>query len=291
MDESITTIEKIKEKQTEINEQLGNNGLSEDLKESQDGVKEDFDFARELLKEMRNINEELRRPNKIENTSSKEERIEDDIKKSINELNRENINRANETQNQLIRGLDDLANDLKEMQKTMKRQNIAEDIRSLRIILDNLIKTSFSQENLMEEFNLVNLRDPKYVGLIQEQQKIKEDLVLIQDSLNALASRQAQIKSFVNRELEEIKFNIEESIDHLINRRKHTGVTRQHYVMTHVNNLALLLNESMKNMQSMMQAMENAMGESGESDEFGFQDLREMQEQMNNMLRTIAGWT
>jgi len=54
--------------------------------------------------------------------------------------------------------------------------------------------------------------------------------------------------------------------------------------MTHVNNLALLLNESMQNMQAMMDGMAGQDMQDGEGQSGGMQDLREMQEQMNQML-------
>jgi len=74
----------------------------------------------------------------------------------------------------------------------------------------------------------------------------------------------------------------------MIDRRRHQAASRQQLVMMHINNLALLLNESLQDIRQQM-----AMGGQGlgEDDQAGagpsFQDMREMQEKLNEMLQQM----
>ena len=71
---------------------------------------------------------------------------------------------------------------------------------------------------------------------------------MIEDSLLALSKRQAAIASVVNREISAINTNMEKSIE-LMGKREaqHTPeiASRQQFSMTSINNLALILNESL----------------------------------------------
>ncbi len=174
-----------------------------------------------------------------------------------------------------------------QMQEEMFQQQLAEDARAIRMILENLLRSSFAQEELLLETRQANVNDPGYPELIREQRKIESDMEMINDSLVALSKRQIAIESFVTREVAEINHQMREAIDHMINRRRHQSSSRQQHVMTHINNLALLLNESLQDIQQQM-AMGEGMGEDmqpGEGE--SFQNLREMQEQLNEMLEQM----
>jgi hypothetical protein len=252
-------------------------------------LNQEFDNLSELINDMMDKNEELSRPNQFDDTSDLQQDISNDLNNALNEMQKGDPGSSGEQQKNASGKMDQLNKSLKAMQAMMQQQNLAEDIRTLREILDNLIKSSFSQEELMEDIKVINVRDPKYVNLIQQQRKISNDLEMIKDSLTALAKRQIQIESYVTREIASINMNIDEAIDQLVNRRKHTGISRQQFVMTHINNLALLLNESMENMQNQMQMQMS--GDGGDPQTGmpapGFQDLRQMQEQMNQMLEEL----
>ena len=287
LSESIDALDRLRDEQDALSNELDEGADAKDAAQDQEQINKDFEKLSDLLQDMMKKNEELVRPNPLDDTSPMQDNIWEMLKEALNQLMQDNMDRAQQEQNKASDAMQQMSNSLKAMQAAMQQQNLAEDIRTLREILDNLVKTSFSQEDLMEEVREVNVRNPRFVNLIQDQRKISNDLKMIQDSLNALAKRQIQIESYVTREIAQINLNIDQAIDHLINRRKHTGVSRQQFVMTHVNNLALLLNESMQNMQMQMQAQgEGDPSQSGEGSP-GFQDLRQMQEQMNQMLEQL----
>ena len=287
LDESIKFLERIKEGQEELKENIDQTGIDENTAGDQEDINKEFEDLQDLLDEMMKRNEELSRPNRMDDTGELQKSIMQDLMRALNSIQEGDSGEAGDSQEGAMQKMDELGNSLSSMLSAMRQENLAEDIRTIREILDNLIKTSFAQEDLMEETRAINTRDPRYVNLIQQQRKISNDLVMIKDSLNALAKRQIQIESYVTREIAMINLNIDHAIDQLINRRKHTGISRQQFVMTHVNNLALLLNESMQNMQNQMQAQGEGDPDSGQEGMPGFQDLRQMQEQMNQMLEQL----
>ena len=158
----------------------------------------------------------------------------------------------------------------------------------LRNILENLITLSFGQERVMKDFRGMSLQDPRVTKLSQEQLKLQDDAKIIEDSLNALASRVVQIQSFVTRELTNMKSYMDESVQQLKDRRLSMASSKQQFAMTSINNLALMLSDVLKNMQQQMNAM--AMPGQGKGDKKGKNPgsgVGEMQKQLNARMKEM----
>lgn len=143
------------------------------------------------------------------------------------------------------------------MQAGMEMQMMQENLDDLRDIVDNLVKLSFDQEQVMDDFKGVKQSDPRFVTLSQQQLKIKDDSKIIQDSLLALAERVFQISSFVTREVESMNQYMDESVEALRDRNRSQAVSKQQFAMTSMNNLSILLDDVLQQMQ---QQMADAMG-------------------------------
>jgi hypothetical protein len=284
--ESIDLVEQLSRDQAELSEQSGEGTENEQLAGEQEEISERFDMVRDMLEEFRDKNQELSRPRRIDHTGDLEESIREMIENALQELMEGSPEGARPFQQDAGGQMDQLSQRLQGMQQNMFMQQLAEDSRVLREILENLLKSSFAQEDLMLEIRNVNVNDPRYVELVQEQRKIKDDLSMIEDSLVALSKRQVQIQGIVTREIGEIHMNIEQALEHLANRQRAAGSSRQQFVMTHINNLALLLNESLQNMQMQM-AMGMGQGQGSPMPMPSFENLREMQEQLNEMLQQM----
>jgi hypothetical protein len=135
------------------------------------------------------------------------------------------------------------------MQQEMEENRNEENLESLRKILNNLIRLSFNQEDLMETLRKTNPNSPKYKDLAQKQQKLKEDGKIIEDSLFALSKRVPQLEATVNQEISDIRRNMDEAVTGLSDRETPVALVKQQYSMTAINNLALLLSEAIENAQ------------------------------------------
>ena len=97
-------------------------------------------------------------------------------------------------------------------------KNIAEDIATVRQILDNLVKISFDQENILKRTQKMTSLSSSYSDVMKKQFEVKQNMAHIEDSLNALARRQAAVKPFIQKELSKIQNNIETSQTDMQNR-------------------------------------------------------------------------
>ena len=288
LQQSIGMLEEAKTKQDEvIEENRDGSGDSEQLTEDQKDINENLESLSDLLNELREKNQQLQRPHQMDDTRSLENSMMQDLNNALEQMSQGQQGGALPNQQSGRQKMDQLSERLQNMQQKMFEQQMAEDSRSLRQILENLIKSSFAQESLLLEVRRINVNDPRYVEMIQEQRKIADDLKMIEDSLVALSKRQMQIGSFVNREIGEINMNLERGIHELINRRRAQGASRQQFVMTHINNLALLLNESLQNMQMQMAGNSSGNPQDGDQNPMNFPGMRQMQEQLNQMLEQL----
>jgi hypothetical protein len=195
----------------------------------------------------------LENPKELKNTDDKENSIQQQMSNSSDQLQKNKNSGASQSQQKAGEEMKELADELQKMKDEMEEEEYEEDINSLRQILENLVKVSFSQEDIMNQLMKVNLNDPRFVQLMDNQKELKDDIAMIKDSLFALSKRQPMIQGFVNKEISEIDDNTKKILDALHDRTVHSATSYQQYVMTSVNNLALMLSETLQQMQAKQQ--------------------------------------
>jgi hypothetical protein len=240
------------------------------LSEKQERINERFEQIQEEMERMEQLNEELSEPNALPDTEEQQEQLEQGLEESLEQLQQSEQSQqqgkqkqgqkqqqqAGEQQQQNAEQMQEMADALSSSLSGMQQEQQSEDLQALRQLLDNLIKLSFDQEGLMDELAAVPTGNPRYVELVQEQFRLREDAEMVEDSLLALANRVFEISTFVTRELADMNRHMDESIEQLAERRVAKGRSEQQYVMTSLNNLALMLDEVM---DQMMQQMANQM--------------------------------
>jgi hypothetical protein len=287
LQQSMEQLDMLREDQEALSDESREEADSESLAGEQQELNERFEKLQDMLEQFREKNEELARPQPLEDTGEQEERIREMMEQALDQLEQGNPQQAQPRQKQAGQRMQELSEMLQGMQQGLFMEQMAEDSRTLREIMQNLLKSSFAQEELMLEVRTINVNDPRYVELVQQQRKIQEDLAMVEDSLIALSKRQAQIAAVVTREIGQIRMNMDQGLQHLAQRQRAQGVSRQQFVMTHINNLALLLNESLQEMMMQM-AMASGMGEGmPQQGQESFEDLRQMQENLNQMLQDL----
>jgi len=162
-----------------------------------------------------------------------------------------------------------------------------QNLESLRQIIHGLIKLSFDQENLMKEFVPIQQTDPKYVQLGQDQLKIQDDAKILEDSLLALAKRDAFMGSVVTREVGELNGHMEKAVEGIRERKKGNAGTEMQLSMTSINNLALMLNDHFDMMMQMMANAMPGMGKKGKQKGKSEMNLGEMQQQLNQRIQQL----
>tara|TARA_B100000674_G_scaffold176551_1_gene142902 strand:- start:18072 stop:21401 length:3330 start_codon:yes stop_codon:yes gene_type:complete len=299
LEKVINDLKDLSKKQNELGEESKENKeiSNKELQEKQEELNKKFKDLQEEIQDLNQKNNELENKRNLENTIDQQNEINNDQQKSSEELGKNNKNKANKSQKKAAENMKKLADQMEQMQQQMQQQGQMEDINSLRQILENLISLSVEQEDLMQNIKKINRFDPQFAALATKQGNLKESAKLIEDSLLALSKRQIALKSIINKEIIDIKYNMDKSIDLLRERKNYQSAVKQQYVMTSANNLALLLDESLQQMQAQMQ--NNMVGSGscskpgGSSPKSGMPDIKQMQkqlsEQMKKMMKELQG--
>jgi hypothetical protein len=232
------------------------NKKQEELEQKQEDLNEEFDKLQEKMEEMEQKNEELENPKEMgDDNEEKMEDIEQDMQDSQKEMKQKQNKDASKKQKSASQKMKDMAMQMQMQMQQQEQEQLEEDMAALRQLLENLVGLSFDQEDLMESFDASNVNTPRYVDLVQQQFKLKDDFKLIEDSLQALSKRVYQIESFVTEKVAEVKDNMKESLEELEERRKPQAAEHQQRTMKNVNDLALMLSEVMQQMQQQMSGM------------------------------------
>ena len=236
----------------DLADNLDENAQSEKSIENLKEVEEEFENIEENLQQALEKNKDLQQPKPFNDQNSIKEEIKKELEKSAESLQKKETKEASESQKKASDKMKEMAQELEQQMQGAEMEQMQEDMKSLRQLLENLVGISFTQEDLILRFNETQVNTPKYVKLVQEQFKLKEDFKLVEDSLNALGKRVSQIESFVTDKVEEVKENFGLTIKELEERRKPQASNFQQRTMTGTNDLALMLSEVMNQMQQQM---------------------------------------
>jgi hypothetical protein len=177
---------------------------------------------------------------------------------------------------------------MQQMQQSAEAKQQIEDYNALRQILENLVKLSFDQENLMTQFKGVRQEDPRFVELGQQQLKIKDNAKIVEDSLIALSKRVFQIKSFVTREVSDMNDYINQSLEEIKKRHNNIAAGKQQFAMRSINNLALMLDDVLHQMQQQMgQQMGGMQLVNKKRKDRQQQNMGEMQQSLNQQIQEL----
>ncbi len=259
LQEQIDKLNELAEKQEELSEQTKNEEMDqEELKEKQDEINKEFEDIKEKQEELREKNEELESPKEMGDESEEKEEMEDiqeDLNDSKENLDQQQNQKASDSQKNAAQKMKEMADKMDSAMQAGEMEQMQEDMEALRQLLENLVGLSFDQEDLIEEFEESDPYTPHYTGLVQGQFKLEDDFKLIEDSLQALSKRVFQIESYITEKVTEIKSNMRETLEQLEERKKAPAAEHQQRVMKNVNDLALMLSETMNQMQQQMAGM------------------------------------
>lgn len=250
LEELSNELNELAEKQEKLAED--NQKSEEEKTKEQEELNKDFEDIQKEMDELNKKNEELENKKDTEGLNQKEEEIKKDMKESLDKLQQNKQQKAKESQKGAAEKMKEMANEMQSMMSSNDTEKMQENMDDLRALLENLITLSFDQEDLMENFKKTNTNDPRYVKLGQQQIKLKDDAKMIEDSLFALSKRVEQIQPIVNKEIHKINQNIKNSLYNIQERATTNVIVNQQFTMTSINNLALLLDEALKQMQQQM---------------------------------------
>lgn len=258
------------------------------LEQEQQALNEEFEKTKEELEKLESLDKQLGDKMDLSPLEEQQQSTQQQMKQSLQKMQQGENQKASQMQQKAAQQMQEMAQQMSSMMKAGQKKQLEIDIAATRQLLDNLIKLSFDQETLMRDIQAVPVSNPAYRTLIQKQFDIKEDAQMVEDSLLALSKRVVQISSFINKEITEVRYNMEQAISLLADRKKDQGTAKQQYVMTGINNLALMLDEILRQLQQQMSSMMAGQQmcqkpQSGQS----MQQLQKMQQQLNQQMSEL----
>ncbi|MBL6873444.1 MAG: hypothetical protein ISR00_05805 [Flavobacteriales bacterium] len=295
LEKNIDNLKKLAEKQKELSEKKDD---KEALKQEQENLQKEFEDIQKDLEKAKEMNDKLEYKQDIPNTKPAEEEIKNDMQKSVDQLEKNMKKQAGKSQKSAAEKMEEMSQSLQSAMQSAEQEQVAEDMQTLRQILENLIVLSVDQENILKTIPQININSPLYLDYLQLQKKLQTDAQIIEDSLFALSKRQPQIESIVNKEINTINLSTEKALEEMAERRSAKASERQQFAMTSANNLALILSETLEQMQKEMANMEskpsskmcnkpNSSG--GEGMKEMKQKQKQVKEQMKQMLQSKDG--
>ena len=306
---ALDQLQDVREQQKQLREDIAEGKIPQDQKEQrQNEINEQFKDVQKALDDAEKMNQELQQPNDIKRNTELEKKISDNLKQASNALSKQQNKNAESNQSEAEQGMEQMQDELEQQMDDNADENNAEDAAMIRRLLKYVVKTSINQEEVMEVLKSIRINDPKYQEVIRRQSELKTDIAMISDSLYALGTRQPQVAVLINKELKSMNNFSELALKDLLGlndvmhlrtgRQNNQAISRQQYTMTSLNTMALLLAESLKNMENQMQSQKgggrnskknkscSSSGSCGNKKSKS-QSAREMQEQLNQQLQRM----
>lgn len=302
MQDQIDKLEELAERQQELAEETEQNDGKQDpeaeskqqeLKEKQEQLAEEFEKVKEKMEEIEKKNEDLETPKDIGDPKEQMEDIQKDMQNSQDQLDKQENKKAAKSQKNAAQQMQEMADQMSSSMQAGDMEQMQEDMQALRQLLENLVAMSFDQEDLMNNFSPVSVSTPRYTALVEQQFKLQDDFRMIEDSLQALAKRVIQMESFVTDKVSEINKNLKRSVDELEERKKPEASAYQQFTMKYVNDLALMLSETLSQMQQQMSSMMsgaqmcNNPGGQGKDGKMPMEKISEGQQQLGDQMQKM----
>lgn len=248
----IEQVNKIAEEEEKLAQNVLEEKNFEEAKEKTEKHKKDLEQLQNELNDALKMNEELIKPMNFDDFDEDFDDIGNSIENSKNELDKKNKKKSGSSLKKTSEKLQNMAFGMQQMLDTNTMEKNMESIENLKQILSNLIYLSFSQEDILSDLQDINSKDPSLVQLNKNQKKILDQSKIVKDSLYALAMRTPQITSMVNNELLTLELNLDKTAQQMEESLFSNARVSQQFVITAINNLALMLNEALENLEKQM---------------------------------------
>ena len=259
-------LDKLSEKQDKLSE-----NEKENKTDKQNEINKEFDKIQEDLKELDKENKELKTPLDIPKDAEKEKSIDEDLKKASEELQKDKKDKAKPKQKSASKKMKEMSMKMAESMESGEKEQMEEDVKMLRQILDNLLAFSFSQEDLMGEFKSLKRVSPSFNKYLKTQQDLKQQFKHVDDSLFAMSLRNPKIAEDITKEIGNVHYNIDKSLESLVEAQVQKGLSHQQYTISSANKLADFLSDLLNNMQMSLSGMGSGKPKPGQGQGAGMQ--------------------
>ena len=301
MDRNLSLLEQLKvekdlneliDKMNDLSEKLQNTDNSNNDSLSAKDAENQFNKLSQELDSIMEKNKGLQEPFNI----SKDEKMEDEINQDLEEAHEMENNGddagSSQKKNNAGKKMKQMAEQLSMDMMMGGMEQMGEDAHLIRILLENVVRSSHEEERLMNEVGRMKKDDPSLSDKISRQKEIVDNFAMVEDSLRMMAMRQPKIKNFVFTELQLIDQQLGQAMKEMNEMTLTSASSRQQRAMMSMNNLALMLSESLNEMnESMMEASGSCSkpknSKKPSKGKQSMKNMKDLQEQLGKQLEQL----
>lgn len=273
-------LDKLAEKQDKLSENDKENNAK-----NQEEINKEFDKIQEDLNDLDKENKELKSPMDIPKDEQAEKSIDEDLNKAKEELQKDNKSKAKPKQKSASKKMKSMSMNMSESMAGGEMEQMEEDVKMLRQILDNLLAFSFSQEDLMKQFKDLSRVSPSFNKNLKIQQDLRQQFKHVDDSLFAMSLRNPKFAENITIEIGNVHYNIDKSLEKLVEAQIPKGISHQQYTITAANKLADFLSDILNNMQMSLSGMGQGKPKPGQGDGMQLPDIIKKQERLGEKMK------
>jgi len=305
LQETADKLDKLAQKQDDVAKQTDKNqGDKNDVKDqkAQDDLKKEQSKLQDELKDAKKDVDDLKKLNEETKSDQDFKDVEQDMKDADQEqsdasqsMDQKQNNKASKKQSSASSKMKSASKKMMAMKEKMEDDENAEDMQAIQQLLKNTIQLSFDEEKLMNDVKQTSINTPRYVDLMHEQERIRVNSKMVEDSLYALARRQDAIKSFLTTEINNINKYLGKGIADMEDRNTVRAMSNEQFVMTGYNNVALMLSEALQQLQQKQSESQSQSQQSSpkmcmkcKKPGNGLPKLSKMQKQLNDKISQMA---
>lgn len=286
---AIDEINEMAQEETDFAQEVSDNKNYEEIKQKVEEHKKDLSRIEEQVQQALDLNKSLEKPMNLNGFEEDFEEIDKSIEENKQNLDNKKRKKSGAGLKKTAEQMKNLAFGMQQMMDMNQQKQNQENIQNLRQILSNLILLSFKQEDILKQLNRINAKDPRLVQLNLDQKKIVDQSIIVRDSLYSLANRAPQVSNLVNNELVTLEINLKKATEQMEEGLFPNARTSQQYVVTSANNLALMLNETLENLEKQQANSQpgDQQCENPGQNSSGMQNLKESSESIKQQLQKM----
>ncbi|MFC3334845.1 DUF4175 family protein [Flavobacterium palustre] len=273
-------LDKLSDKQDKLSE-----NEKENTNSKQQEINKDFDKIQEDLNELDKDNKQLKSPLDIPKDDKTEKSIDEDLKKASEELQKNNTSKVKPNQKSAAKKMKAMSKKMDQGIDGAEIEQMEEDVKMLRQILDNLLAFSLSQESVMKSFKSINSASPAFNKNIKLQQDLRIQFKHVDDSLFAMSLRNPKFTEDITKEVGNVQYNIDKAIDKLSDSEIPKGVSHQQYAVASANKLGDFLSELLNSMQISLSSMGQGKPKPGQGEGMQLPDIISKQQALGDKIK------
>ena len=220
----------------------------------------------------------------------KEKSAKDDLKDASDDMKKDSKNgkqKAKPKQKSAAKKMKQMGGQMMDMMMGGDMEQMEEDVKMLRQILDNLLAYSFAQEDVMGKFKGSTTHSPSFSKNLKIQQDLKQQFRHVDDSIFAMSLRNPKITEKITEEVGNVHYYVDKAIADLADNVVPRGVSNQQYAVTSANKLADFLSDALNNMQMEMQGSGTGSPKPGKGGKGDMQlpDIMQKQEKLAQKMK------